>query len=366
MGLIPARCTQCGAEIKVDSNKESGVCEHCGTPFITEKVINNTYVTNNFHGATVNIVNGDAKNYLKLAKTYLKSNSGEEAYIYASKALELEPNISEAWILKMYAIALCGKISNLNTKEIISCGQNAVNNAANVMDVFSAYLGIASEWLKIACQKIGDTTQLKLMIANGGTDLQMFASNDNEFRGLVYRYVDGALKLKMQVPVEVIEANSNIQKTIIVLTNQYVEFCRIDKNRCSLYGVYLKNSDVSSRKDCLQKMQMGLPDNLQIKEELYDNNSQSSNGKCYIATAVYGSYDYPSVCVLRRFRDENLSTNIFGKIIVILYYAISPYLVKCLGENKTFLLISKKILDRLVLKIKKCYRYGSETFYVDK
>ena len=140
----------------------------------------------------------------------------------------------------------------------------------------------------------------------------------------------------------------------------------IQKNRCALYGVCLKNSDISARKDYLSKMQIGIPDNLQIKEELYDESSQHSNGKCYVATVVYGSYDYPSVCVLRKFRDEKLSTNILGKLFVSLYYTISPYLVKYLGEKKIFLIISKKILDHLFLKIQKHYGYGSEITYVDK
>ena len=49
MGLVAARCTQCGAEIQVDDTRESGYCKYCGTQFITEKVINNynTYITNN-------------------------------------------------------------------------------------------------------------------------------------------------------------------------------------------------------------------------------------------------------------------------------------------------------------------------------
>jgi uncharacterized membrane protein len=46
MGLIAAKCTNCGANIEVDDSKEAGICSHCGTAFITEKVINN-YVTHN-------------------------------------------------------------------------------------------------------------------------------------------------------------------------------------------------------------------------------------------------------------------------------------------------------------------------------
>lgn len=43
MPLIPAKCTQCGANIEVDSTHEAGICPHCGTAFITEKAVNNYY-----------------------------------------------------------------------------------------------------------------------------------------------------------------------------------------------------------------------------------------------------------------------------------------------------------------------------------
>ncbi len=41
MGLIAAKCTQCGANIQIDDTKEAGICEFCGTAFINEKAINN-------------------------------------------------------------------------------------------------------------------------------------------------------------------------------------------------------------------------------------------------------------------------------------------------------------------------------------
>ena len=45
MAFVPAICTQCGARIKVDNSRDAGICEHCGTAFVTEKVINNYNTT---------------------------------------------------------------------------------------------------------------------------------------------------------------------------------------------------------------------------------------------------------------------------------------------------------------------------------
>ena len=60
--LVAAKCTQCGANIQVDSTHEAGICPHCGTAFITEKAVNNynnTYVTNNTYNAVTNINGGE-------------------------------------------------------------------------------------------------------------------------------------------------------------------------------------------------------------------------------------------------------------------------------------------------------------------
>lgn len=47
MGLVAAKCTQCGANIEVDDTNDAGICKYCGTAFVTEKVINNYNITNN-------------------------------------------------------------------------------------------------------------------------------------------------------------------------------------------------------------------------------------------------------------------------------------------------------------------------------
>jgi DNA-directed RNA polymerase subunit RPC12/RpoP len=72
MAFIPARCTQCGANIEVDDTKDAGICKHCSTAFVTKKAINNynTYVTNDFTGANVNVVGGDVNNYIIIGQHF--------------------------------------------------------------------------------------------------------------------------------------------------------------------------------------------------------------------------------------------------------------------------------------------------------
>lgn len=47
MPLVPAKCTQCGATLSIDSAQDAAICSFCNTPFVVEKAINNYNVTNN-------------------------------------------------------------------------------------------------------------------------------------------------------------------------------------------------------------------------------------------------------------------------------------------------------------------------------
>lgn len=79
-------------------------------------------------------------------------------------------------------------------------------------------------------------------------------------------------------------------------------------------------------------------------------NKQSSGG-CYVATAVYGSYDCPQVWTLRRYRDYTLAETWYGRAFVRTYYAISPTLVKWFGDTEWFKKMWRGKLDRMVEKL---------------
>ena len=85
---------------------------------------------------------------------------------------------------------------------------------------------------------------------------------------------------------------------------------------------------------------------------------------CYIATAVYGSYDCPEVWTLRRFRDYSLDKTFPGRVFIKFYYAISPKLVKWFGKSMIFKSMCRRPLDKLVSLLRvKGYK---NTPYYDK
>ena len=76
-----------------------------------------------------------------------------------------------------------------------------------------------------------------------------------------------------------------------------------------------------------------------------------TEGGCYVATAVYGSYDCPEVWTLRRYRDCTLAETWYGRAFVRVYYAVSPALVRRLGHTEWFRKMWRGKLDRMVSRL---------------
>ena len=94
------------------------------------------------------------------------------------------------------------------------------------------------------------------------------------------------------------------------------------------------------------------------------NEGPQKSGGCYIATAVYGSYDCPQVWTLRRFRDNTLAESLLGRAFVRAYYAVSPALVRWFGETAWFHRLWRGPLDRLVAFLR--LRGVEDTPYQDR
>ena len=72
---------------------------------------------------------------------------------------------------------------------------------------------------------------------------------------------------------------------------------------------------------------------------------------CFIATAVYGSYDSSQVKTLRQFRDEHLGTNALGRMFIRVYYARSPGFADWLRRRPAIAALVRRLLDHVVKKI---------------
>ena len=135
----------------------------------------------------------------------------------------------------------------------------------------------------------------------------------------------------------IMQANIELQNDI----DRLLEKCKAEPNRAKKYAQRILEMDPNN------------PDAIRILLSDYQNkqNNQTQSGGCYVATAIYGSYDCPSVWTLRRYRDYTLAETWYGRAFIYTYYAISPTLVKWFGETKWFNNLWKPRLDKMVKRL---------------
>ena len=148
-----------------------------------------------------------------------------------------------------------------------------------------------------------------------------------------YRYFDYSESLW--------EVEINGDMTRIALENPAMRAVHLGGNRFNLRRI--ENDQL--RKDVAQWLRTTL------RANSLESETRASSGGCYIATAVYGSYDCPQVWTLRRFRDNVLAPTWYGSAFIRMYYAISPALVKWFGNAGWFQKLWRRPLDRMVEKL---------------
>lgn len=114
----------------------------------------------------------------------------------------------------------------------------------------------------------------------------------------------------------------------------------------------ITEADLEEMQEMLEK---SLEEALEVEKALKEKRALEEiqkSGGCYVATAVYGSYDCPQVWTLRRFRDNTLAETWYGRAFIRAYYAVSPALVRWFGETRWFQTLWRGPLDRLVARLR--------------
>lgn len=296
MGMVAMKCPSCSADIELDDSREFGFCNFCGTKVMQDKIVVE-------HRGNVKVDNSEfVKKYLANARRARKKEDWAEVEKYYNLVEQNDPENIEAIFYSSY-----GKLRCTILEEYSARWENDFEVLKKSISVLDDYFDMSDEEndRKVITEAVSDIVKLYDPKQNN------IIVGTKPVSGVPVPCHNELKSLAKRLCPQIIETLDNI----IVKYNA--------KNMDTTYLNHLKN-DVESKKP----------------------------GGCYVATAVYGSYDCPEVWTLRRFRDYSLAMTWYGRLFIAIYYAISPTIVKWFGHTLWFNRMWKGKLDRMVERLK--------------
>ena len=353
-------CEMCGS---TDLIKQNGVfvCQSCGIKYSMEEarklmsggtaqVVNASQVTiavpqpQMQTPAPGRVVSEKLKNLYTLARRAKEENNCENAEKYYGMILLEDP---ESWEANFYQIFY--KAMSCRIAEIASAATSVEKCLTNVMVLIEQEPD--KEKQRSAFSEVTDrATDVAAMLANAAT--HHFEEIDSEIKDqFVQEYVNNILSSARICYALGVLLNSMNEPELACVSWETAINIHVN---CIQY-LEDKESNKAVLEDYAAKIRKTKPD--------YTLPAIPSSG-CYIATAVYGSYDCPEVWTLRRFRDFQLGRTWYGRLFIRTYYAVSPRLVKYFGQTRMFQIFWRRKLDRLVRKLND--QGVSDAPYVDR
>ena len=399
MPLVQAKCTNCGANLEIDNTKDAAICPYCGTAFIVEKAINNYNTTNQIHAGTVNIYGGNSADFVIRGGVLVKYNGAATEVVIPNsvKIIGGENCVSGAFsgCIGITSVVLPDSVQEIGDFSFQGCtGLKSVVIPNSVQKIgrhaFEGCSSLISVSIPSSVQTIGDNafdyckslTSMVIPDSVRGIGIRAFRdcesltsitiSNSVTYLG-EQTFQDCKSLAFVVIPNSVQTIGEQTFQNCKSLTSVRIPSSvkRIYSSAFS-YCTALRKVKVDGDTEIYSSVFAGC--NVQIVEaseewkkknwSLFDCLKEYEPRGCYVATAVYGSYDCPEVWTLRRFRDDTLDRTWYGRAFIRAYYAVSPTLVRWFGTTGWFRSLFKAPLDRFVRKLRQ--RGVQDTPYQDK
>ncbi len=331
-------CEMCGSTNLI---KEDGVfvCQSCGTKYSVEEAKKMMVEgTVDVKGIVKIDVSSELENLYEVARRAKDNNNSEQAEKYYDQILVKDPRSWEATFYTVYFKAMSCKIAEITSA------------ATSISNCLSSVFSLIDE--NVAEEEKGDVIN-ELFHKCDGISSMLFDAAQNH-------YLDIDIQIRDSYTQEYCYnafASSHIMYdfgNLLEVTFEdkfgpiaaiaWQEGIRLHKR----YISYLVDKE-GNKKTILEYAEKIKKYDPEFKTPEVDT---SSAGGCYVATAVYGSYDCPEVWTLRRFRDNTLDATWYGRLFIKIYYAISPTLVKWFGKTEWFKTMWRKPLDKMVQSLR--------------
>ena len=334
-------CEMCGSQELV---KQDGmyICQHCKTKYSLEEakklMIEGTV---DVSGSIVIVdTSQELENLYKIARRAKDDNNVETAAKYYDMILTKDPNSWEANFYSVYYQSCNCKIA-----EIQSTAVKIANCEKTVLELIRDYIKEPEKQKKA----VTEISARLILIAT-----TLYDASCNFFNSLDIRIKDRYRQEwinRCRATIDILYSFGNFVVNIFG-----DEFADCGAVSCWMTGIS-RHTDLLS---VLANKEINKNEILKYSEKVkkYNPSYQPpeklvTDGGCYVATAVYGSYDCPEVWTLRRYRDNTLARTFYGRFFIHTYYAISPTLVKWFGNKEWFKKMWKPKLDNMVEKLNK-------------
>lgn len=343
-------CEMCGSQ---DLVKQDGVyvCQNCGTKYSVEEA--KKLMTD----GVVKIDNSDKLNNLyQVARRAKSENNTETAAEYYNLILQEDPNSWEAVFFSTYF-----KATNCRIIAIVSAANSIANSLGNVFTLIArnvdadkqktCYKEVANYVLAIS-----DIFYLGAADSHSSALKRATTIQDSFYKDAIHDFFSrvGAL-FEMLIQLgdqleKVYIAQSNSDSEIISLAlRSWKQYQSLTLNMYNAIPTQWQAARFENCKDIANIVEPFIKRYEPSHTPPFENMQppKASSG-CYVATAVYGSYDCPQVWTLRRYRDYTLAETWYGRAFIRTYYTISPTLVRWFGNTQWFRNLWKPRLDRMV------------------
>ncbi len=333
-------CEMCGSQ---DLVKQNGmyVCQNCGTKYDPEEA---KKLMVEVSGA-VKVDNTEKlKNYYQLARRAMGESNYVEAEKYYNLLKEEYPNDWEAHFYSLLCKAMQCKLGALN--EAANSFSNSFNSVLSSIKVNVEESNRNNVCIQVYSAVKGFATSIH---ESGKSVWQQNPSYEhNSEGGVIYTNSIHASAITM-------DSFGNSMDDVFGREMQEISV-KSWKDAITFLGDIF-NTQISKGIPAEEKKGMQLiAEKIQHYEPEYkipaaDSFDNGVKAGCYVATAVYGSYDCPQVWTLRRYRDFTLAETWYGRAFIRTYYAVSPTLVRFFGETDWFKNMWKPTLDRMVKQL---------------
>lgn len=384
MPIIPAKCTNCGASLEVDNTKDAAICPHCGSAFIVEKAINNYNTENHIPAGGANTYGGNGADFvirewtleeykgvstdvvipdsvMYIGKSAFRGGTGLTSVTIPDSVIHIKESAFEG-CTSLTSITIPDSVVHIEKSTFEGCtglksvtipqsvksiGGSAFDSCTGLTSItipdsvtfigdsaFAGCTGLTSITIPYDVRHIGDSA---FFGCTGLTNVTI--PNSVTFIGK--STFEGCTGLtSITIPNCVTSIGNSAFKGCTGLTNVTIPNCVTRIEELAFAGC-TDLTTVYASEEWKKAHWHDIPCLAAYKPE-------QSQGGCYIATAVYGSYDCPQVWTLRRFRDDTLAETWYGRTFIRVYYAVSPTLVKWFGHCAWFRKMWKGRLDHMV------------------